>query len=106
MVSYVTHDAKLEFFCSRCNIKTQTKPEDLCIESDYKPDDFASTRILLSAEDPARLLDNNPCSCGMPYRVISVTPKLLAFLVCPGCKTIEQYTEYQADSLSTSGPTS
>lgn len=91
IVPFKTINDKLIFECNSCHIVTETLDEDLCIESDFKPKDHESKRVILSAEDPARYLESKPCKCSMPYRAVTLTPSMTAFLVCPGCKTVEPY---------------
>jgi hypothetical protein len=80
----------MKFFCNTCVIEINADEENLCIESNFIPNDHESPRVVLSADDPARLLVDKPCKCGMPYRTQTLTPSLIAYLVCSRCKLIEQ----------------
>lgn len=92
IVPFTTVNGMMRFECLACHVVTPTTDDDLCIESNFRPKDHESKRVLLSAEDPAHYLEAKPCTkCNLPYRAVTLTPDLIAFLVCPNCKLVEYY---------------
>lgn len=90
MIDFRTINGAMKFVCNSCHIEVAALDEDLCIESNFIPNDHESPRVILSADDPARYLVDNPCVCGMPYRTQTLTPSMIAYLVCSRCRLIEQ----------------